>query len=342
MVLAGSGLAYLAGGKGNFMRLTRRDALAASAVLPLPARAQGVPSVRLIAPFSEGGAADIAARRFARHAAAQLGQGAPPILVENLPGASGALGTAAVARAAPDGDTLLLARTASSAILPATDPRTPYRPDDFTWLGLLDANPFVICVAAGAPWADLRALLAALARDGRPRLRFATSGPATLLDLGIRKMFVLAGLPIDAADAVETRGGGDALAALLAGEAEFLGNNLGDQLAALRAGRVRALAITGAARHPLLSGVPTTAEAGLPDLAPLSGWSAIAAPALLPEAARLHWERVIARTGADPAWIAETLAGGSWPRVTDGAGARAHVLAQIAFFQDIARRLNLG
>ncbi len=336
------------------MRWTRRIALATAASFALPARArsQAGPAagalalperpVRLIAPFSEAGAADIAARRFARHAQRHLAGAAHPIQVENMPGASGALGTGTVARAEADGYTLLLARVASSAILPAIDRRTPYGVEDFTWLGLLEANPFVICVAQGAPWADLPALIEALRIDAVPRLRFTTSGPATILDLGVRKMFVLAGLPIDAADAVATRGGGDALAALLAGEAEFIGNNLSDMMDALRAGQVRALAVSGGARLALLPGVPTTSEAGLPDMASLSGWSAIAGPANLPETVSLYWQGVIARTGADPDWIAQTLAGGSLPRITDGAGAQAHVQAQIAFYRDIARRLNLG
>jgi tripartite-type tricarboxylate transporter receptor subunit TctC len=334
------------------MRLTRRAALVSSVGLlaldggavaqgPLLANPVAERPVRLIAPFSEGGAADIAARRFARHAQRHMGA-AHPILVENMPGASGAVGSAAVARAEPDGYTLLLARVASSAILPATDARTPYGVDDFTWLGLLDANPFVICVASGAPWADLPALLAALRIDARPRLRFATSGTATILDLGVRRMFILAGLPLDAADALATRGGGDALAALLAGEVEFVGNNLGDMMPAIRAGHVRALAVSGDARLPLLPGVPTTTEAGLPDMAHLSGWSAIAGPAHLPEPVSLYWQGVIARTGTDPDWLGQTQAEGSVPRITDGAGTRAHVLAQIAYYQEIARRLNLG
>lgn len=322
---------------------SRRILLTAAtvALMPFVARAQPAP-VRLLAPFSEGGVADIAARRFARHAARHMGSGAPPLRVENMPGASGALGTAAVARAAPDGETLLLARVASSAILPATDPRTAYGVDDFTWLGLLDANPFVIAVRMGAPFADLRALLSRLHDAAQPPLRFATSGPATILDLGIRKMFVLAGLPIDAAEAVATRGGGEALAAMLAGEADFLGGNLGEMMEAIRARRVRPLAIAGHERLPLLPRVPTTAEAGLPDMAHLSGWSAIAAPAGLPDDVARHWEGVIRRTGADPRWIRETEAEGSRSIITDGAGARAHVLAQIALYRDIARRLGLG
>lgn len=336
--------------EGNFMPNSRRILLTAAAaslgcstVLSSPRAQTATPgSVRLVTPFSEGGVADIAARRFARHAVRHRGAGALPLRVENMPGASGALGTAAVARAAPDGETLLLARVASSAILPATDPRTAYGLDDFTWLGLLDANPFVIAVPAGAPFADLPALLARLHDTVQPPLRFATSGPATILDLGIRKMFVLAGLPIDAAEAVATRGGGEALAAMLAGEADFLGGNLGDMMEAIRARRVRPLAIAGNARLPLLPQVPSTAEVGLPDMAHLSGWSAIAAPAGLPDELARQWEGVIQRVGADPRWVRETEAEGSRPIITDGAGARAHVLAQITLYRDIARRLGLG
>lgn len=332
------------------MRMTRRATfIGVAATLPLPAPSATLPAtavaerpVRLIAPFSEGGAADIAARTFARNAVRHLAGAAHPIEVENRVGASGASGSAAVAQAEPDGFTLLLARVGSSAILPATDDRTPYGVDDFTWLGLLDVNPFVICTTTNAPWADLPALLDALRDEEAPRLRFANSGTATILDLGVRKMFVLAGLPIDAAEAVATSGGGAALAALLAGEVQFVGNNLGDMMPAIRDGSVRVLAVSGDTRLPLLPDTPTTTEAGLPDMAHLAGWSAIAAPANLPEIIALYWQGVIARTGADPAWIAETRAMGSIPRITDGPGTRAHVIAQIALYDDIARRLNLG
>ncbi|MCX8134148.1 MAG: tripartite tricarboxylate transporter substrate binding protein [Roseococcus sp.] len=320
----------------------RRHLLAASLLAPVATRAQPLERpVVLVAPFSAGGAADIAARSFAAHAPRHMGAHPQPIVVENRTGASGAVGTLHVARARPDGHTLLLARVGSSAILPATDPRTPYTPDDFTWLGLLDENPFVVCVRADAPWRDLSALLSAL-RDAPGRYDFATSGPATILDLGVRHMLAAAGLPLDAAQAIPFRGGGEALTALLGGQAQFVGNNLGDMMGAIQQGAVRALAISGEARHPALPDVPTAAEAGLPALSVLAGWNALAGPAQMPASLARFWEEVIARTGADPEWIAATRRVGSVPRVTDGAAARAHVLAQIELFRDLARRLNLG
>jgi tripartite-type tricarboxylate transporter receptor subunit TctC len=324
------------------MTATRRHFLAAGLVAPAAARAQHVERpVMLVAPFSAGGAADIAARNFAAHAVRHMGAHPHPIIVENRAGASGAVGTSHVARARPDGHTLLLARVGSSAILPATDPRTPYTPDDFTWLGLLDENPFVVCVRADAPWRDLRMLLAAL-RDAPGRYNFATSGPATILDLGVRHMLASAGLPLDAAQAIPFRGGGEALTALLGGQAQFVGNNLGDMMGAIQQGGVRALAVSGAARLASLPEVPTAAEAGLPQLSVLAGWNALAGPAQMPMELARYWEGVISRTGADPEWLAGTRRVGSVPRVTDGAAARAHVIAQIELFRGLARQLNLG
>lgn len=314
--------------------------LAAPALAQAPGPVLDRP-VTLVAPFSAGGAADIAARLFAAHAVRHLGQPGQPIIVENRTGASGAIGTQYVARAKPDGHTLLLARVGSSAILPATDPRTPYTVEDFTWLALLDENPFVICVRADAPWRDLPALIAAI-RAAPGTLNFATSGPATILDLGIRHMLASAGLPIDAAQAVPFRGGGEALTALLGGHAQFVGNNLGDMLGAIQQGQVRALVVSGEARLPNLPGVPTAAEAGLPALSQLAGWNALAAPASLPEPVLAFWSRVARATAGDPEWLAATRRTGSVPRYLDGAAMRAMVEAQIALYRNLARRLNLG
>ncbi|WP_207541042.1 Bug family tripartite tricarboxylate transporter substrate binding protein [Sabulicella rubraurantiaca] len=323
--------------------ITRRSL---AALLPLPAFAQNagfMPDrpVTVVAPFSAGGAADLAARLFAQHAPKHMGAGAPPMVVENRTGASGAVGTQYVARARPDGTTLLLARVGSSAVLPATDSRTPYTPDDFTWLGLLDENPYVVCVRADAPWNDLRALLAAM-RESPGRLNFATSGPATILDLGVRQMMALAELPMDAAQALPFRGGGDALVALLGGQAQFVGNNLGDMMGAIRDGRVRALVVSTASRLPDLPDVPTAQEAGMPRLAELAGWNAVAAPANLPEAATRYWSGVIAALAQDEAWVSATRRLGSVPRILGPEETRAHVVAQIAMFRGLAQRLGLG
>uniref|UniRef100_UPI0022EB20FD tripartite tricarboxylate transporter substrate binding protein n=1 Tax=Falsiroseomonas oryzae TaxID=2766473 RepID=UPI0022EB20FD len=318
------------------------------AAAALPARAQAPYPDRpvvIVAPFAAGGAADIAARTLAAHAprvmARALGKTAEPVMVvENRLGASGAVGTVHVQRARPDGHTLLLARVGSAAIVPALDPRAPYAWDDFTMLGLLDENPYVVCVRADAPWRTLAELISAI-REAPGRLNFATSGPQTILDLGMRHMMVQAGLAHDAAVAIPFRGGGEALTALLAGQAQFVGNNLADMAGALAGGQIRALAVSGAARLPAYPGVPTAAEAGAPALADMAGWNALFGPPGLPEPVVAAWTRTLSAMAQDTGWLEATRRLGSVPRILDPEATRRHVAQQVALFRDLARRIGL-
>ena len=333
-------------------RRPRRRALLAAglspvlaAAMPGGARAEDAPPypdrpVTIVAPFSAGGAADIAARTLAAHAGRHLPNPAATLVVENRTGASGAVGTQSVARAKPDGQTLLLARIASAAILPAMDPRTPYAWDEFTMLGLLDQNPYVIAVRADAPWPTLRELLVAL-RERPGALNFATTGPATILDLGVRQLFAVAGLPIDAGVAVPFRGGGEAVAAVLGGQAQFLGNNLSDTAGAIAAGQLRALVVGTAEPLPALPGVPTAQEAEVPELAQITGWNALFGPPGLPEPVVAAWTRAVAALRQDEGWQAATRRVGSIPRLLGPEETRAFVAGQVALYRDLARRLGL-
>ena len=313
-----------------------RSVAAQDAPPPYPDR-----PVTIVAPFSAGGAADLAARLVSVHAGKHLPNRDARLSVENRPGASGALGTQHVQRAAPNGLTLLLARVASAAILPATDPRTPYGWDEFSMLGLLDETPFVIAVRADAPWKTLQQLLIAL-REAPGTLTFATTGPATILDLGVRQLFATAGLPLDAGVAAIFRGGGDAVAAVQAGEAQFLGNNLSDTSAALAAGRLRALVVAAADRLPSLPDVPTAAEAEVPDLARITGWNALFGPPGLPGPVVAAWTAALAALRTDPAWQQATRQLGAVPRLLGPAETREFVAAQVALYRDLAKRLGLG
>jgi tripartite-type tricarboxylate transporter receptor subunit TctC len=330
------------------MRRLSRRALIAALPVPagaLPAHAAGAPGypaapVTLVVPFSVGGAADIAARLLVRHVQRHLPNPKATLLVENRTGASGAIGTQFVARAKPDGQTLLLARVASSAILPATDPRTPYAWDEFGMLGLLEETPFILCVRADSPWDTLRDLLAVL-REQPGRISFATTGPATLLDLGVRHLFAIAGLPIDAGLAMPFRGGGEAVAALLEGRVQFLGTNLSDALPALRDGRLRGLVIGTTERLRILPAVPTAREAEVPGLASVTGWSALFGPPALEEEAERAWVAALAALRDDQAWQAGVRAAGGIPRLLGPEETRAYLRGQVAFYRELGRRLGL-
>lgn len=296
--------------------------------------------ISLIVPFSAGGAADVSARLIARFAPRHLPVPGTVIQIENRAGASGAIGTQMVARARPDGQTLLLARVASSAILPATDPRTPYAWDEFTILGLLEETPFVICVRSDAPWDRLGELIAAL-REQPGSIVFATSGSATLLDLGVRQFFIGAGLPLDAGIARPFRGGGDAVKALLEGEAQFIGMNLTEALPMLRDGRLRGLAVGTPERLRLLPAVPTAREAEVPSLAAVTGWSALLAPPGLEDGPARAWRVALAALREDTGWQDAVRAAGAVPRLLSPEETQAYLRAQIALYRDIGRQLGL-
>jgi tripartite-type tricarboxylate transporter receptor subunit TctC len=325
-------------------RFHRRALLATLPLLSSTARAEAAypdRPITLVAPFSAGGAADLAARALAQYAPRHLPNRAAIITVENRSGASGAVGTQYVARAVPDGHTLLLARVSAAAILPAIDPRTPYAWDGFTMLGLLDENPFVVCVRADAPWRSLSELIGAL-RENPGKLSFATTGPATVLDLGVRHIFASAGLPIDAGVAVPFRGGGEAVAALLAGQVQFIGNNLSDTIGAITQGGLRALVVgTRRERHPAIPNVPTAREAEFEALAEITGWNALYAPAGLPQPLIDAWAAALAALRQDQGWMAATRRVGSYPRLLPPEETRDYVRAQVALYRELARKLGL-
>jgi tripartite-type tricarboxylate transporter receptor subunit TctC len=310
-------------------------AMGSDAPPPYPTR-----PITLIAPFSPGGSADAAARLLATHAPRHLPETKATISVENRAGASGAIGTNLVARAAPDGHTLLLARVASSAILPAMDPRTPYGWDEFTMLGLLYESPFVVCVRTDAPWKNLGDLLGAL-REAPGRLTFATTGPATILDFGVRQLFMASGLPIDAGSALPFAGGAEAVAAVVSGRAHFVGSAITDAIGALSARSIRALVVGSDERLPLLPGVPTAKDAEVPSLAAITGWSALFGPPSLPAAVVEAWAKAIAALASDRAWVEAIQGSGSAPRSSSPGATREFLRAQIALYSDLARRLGL-
>ena len=211
---------------------------------------------------------------------------------------------------------------------------------DFTILGLLHESPFVVCVRADAPWRRLGDLLGAL-REAPGRLNFATTGPATILDFGIRKLFVANGLPIDAGTAMPFAGGGEAVDAVASGQVHFVGCGLPDAVHALAARSVRALVMAGHDRHPKFPGVPTAKEAEVEGLEAITGWSAVFGPPSLPQPVVDAWVDAIAALASDRGWVEATERSGSTPRLLPPTPTRDFVREQIALYGDLARRLGL-
>jgi tripartite-type tricarboxylate transporter receptor subunit TctC len=271
-------------------RIPRRPLLAGAAALAAPAvRAQGSwpdRPVRIIAPFAPGGTADTLGRLIAQDLQQSLGQ---PFVVENRPGAGGLIGSAMVARAAPDGHVFVISGIASHVIAPAVAANPEFHPlRDFTHVAFLGGPPTVLIVANSVP-AQTLAEFIALARSGR-RFAFGSPGAGTHGHLFGVAIAEAAGIELEH---VPYRGGANALADIMGGALPVGSFALTSAAPGIRGGRVRPLALTGARRPAAFPDIPTFAELGYPALTGQT-WFGLSGPANLPAAiaARLNAEVV--------------------------------------------------
>jgi tripartite-type tricarboxylate transporter receptor subunit TctC len=294
--------------------------------------------IHLIVPYTAGSDADLSARNLAQHASRHLG--GQPIVVQNQPGASGAIGTQAVHSASADGYTLLLARIAAHVILPATDSKTPYQWTDFTQLALLELNPYVCAVKGDSPYRSMKDLVDDIrARPGK--LNFATVGAGTIQNFGPQYLFSLLGLPRDAALGIPYKGSGELTTALVAGQVEFACSNLGALLGQLKSGTLRALMTTTPEALKELPGVTTARSLGWPQMESLAAWSALAGPRELPREVIERWSQAMAQLARDPGWVAGNEKLGGVPAVRSPAETEAFVRAQYELYESLAGRLGL-
>jgi tripartite-type tricarboxylate transporter receptor subunit TctC len=256
--------------------MRRRDLLRtalATTVLPGLAAAQPAwkPSrpVVIVVPFAAGGTTDVMARLVSVPMSRVLGQ---PVVVENTTGAGGTIGAARVARAAPDGHTLLFGHVGVLAVNPHLYNRLQYDPQkDFRPVGLVGTNPMVLIVSEKSGVTTLDQLRERLKKG---ELIAGTSGTGTTLHLGALQAFAAAG---GRGELVPYRGEAPALNDLIAGTVDMIVSQGMNAIPPVQAGQARALAVTGPARLPELPDVPTAAEAGLPGL-DLEVWNALVAP----------------------------------------------------------------
>jgi len=267
---------------------SRRDVLLGAAlVIATPnVRAQSFPSkpVKLVVPYSPGGGADTTARLIAPKLQEALGE---TVVIDNRPGAGGMIGDEAVAKAPPDGHTLLIGAFAH-AVNPSLLPKMPFRtPDDFAPISLLVTVPELMVITPSHP-AETVADLVAMAKAQPGKLFYASSGNGSAQHLAAELFKLRTGTDIGH---VPYKGGGPAVADVAAGHVPFYFGNMSAALPQARANRVRALAVTSHERSPAAPDVPTLAEAGVKDCE-ISEWNALLAPAGTPQPVldRLHAE----------------------------------------------------
>ena len=242
--------------------------------------------VRLVIPFPAGGATDIIGRTIAQKLGTALGQ---QVVVENRPGAGGTIGADAVAKAAPDGYTLLMATSSTHSIGPAINPKMPYDAfRDFAPIAHIANAPSVLLVGASAPVRTVQELVALL-RKNPGRYNFGSSGIGTYPHLSAEMFKWRAGGLFVVH--IPYRGTGLVITDLAAGQITFLMDSIVSAQPHISAGKVRPLAVSGAKRSSSLPAVPTFTESGIPGLE-FSNWFGMFAPAGTPPdiVARLNRE----------------------------------------------------
>jgi tripartite-type tricarboxylate transporter receptor subunit TctC len=246
--------------------------------LPLSAAAQAYPSkpIRIICPFPPGGAVDIASRATANELQKILGQ---PVTVENRPGAGGNLGGEAAARSAPDGYTLFMTTSGIQAINPALYAKMSFDPNkDLVPVAPLVSLNNVLVVHPSVPVKSVKEVIE-LARKQPGKLTYASSGNGTSIHMSGAMFTHLTKVDILH---IPYKGSAPAVTDLLGGQVNMMFDNIPSSLPHIKAGKLRALATTGAKRDPALPDLPTIAESGVQGYE--SGvWFGLAVPAGTPK-----------------------------------------------------------
>lgn len=255
--------------------------LAAAVVCPFStlALAQAWPAraVTLVVPFPAGGHTDSIARLLAEHLGKRLGQS---VVVENRPGVNGSLGTESVIRSAPDGYVLVMAGIGTLAINPKVNPNVKYdAARDLTHIALVARNPNVLLASPTFPPRDVKELVA-LAKAKPRSINFALTGIGSSGHLAMELLKQAAGVEFNA---IPYKGDAPATTDLLGGQVDLLFLNSVVAVPQVKSGKLRALAVTSAARNPLLPDVPTLVESGV-TVSVSESWTSVAGPAGLPGA----------------------------------------------------------
>jgi tripartite-type tricarboxylate transporter receptor subunit TctC len=268
-------------------------ALAAAASL-IRAHAQAFPSrpLRYIVPVPAGGGSDLIGRTVCERWGRALGQN---FVVENIGGGGGVLAVQATVKAAPDGYTLMQGYVATHGTSPATR-KLPYRAlEDFTPVGMIGGTPNVLVVPASLPVTDLKSFVA-FVKQQPGKLSYGSAGVGSLTQLVMELFKQQAGLFVVH---VPYRGIAPAFTDLLGGQTQAMFPGLAAALPHIRSGRVRPLAVTGAARHPAAKEVPTLIEAGFSGFDALQ-WYGVVGPAGLPAPVVRHLNETLNKVLSEP------------------------------------------
>jgi tripartite-type tricarboxylate transporter receptor subunit TctC len=249
-------------------------------------------AIRFIVPVAAGGGSDMIGRAVCERLARVLGQS---MVVDNLSGGGGVIASQTTARAAPDGYTLMQGYVATHGTAPATR-KLPYDAvKDFTAIGMVGSTPNVLCVNSAMPIQDVKSFLD-FARKNPGKMSYGSAGAGSLTHMTAELFKLQTGVFMVH---IPYRGIAPALTDLMAGQTQAMFPGLAAALPHLRGGRIRALAVTGSQRHPLLKDIPTLEEAGLKGF-DAQQWYGIVGPANMPPGIVKQLNDALAKVLAQP------------------------------------------
>jgi tripartite-type tricarboxylate transporter receptor subunit TctC len=316
------------------MRINSWIAVLACVAWSAGAFAQGFPNrpIRLIAPFAPGGSLDLIARGIGQKMSESMGQ---PVVVENRAGASGAIGSEAVAKSAPDGYTMLLGATTTHGVNPALNPNLPYDAvRDFTPISLVATIPHVIVVHPSLRVATI-AEFVRLAKS-RPGMAFGSAGTGSPHHLAGEMLKSMAGFE---AVHVPYKGSGPALADLVSGQLQFMSVEWTIAEPHVKAGKLVGLAIATAKRVPGID-LPTVVESGYPGFE-VTAWYAIFGPAGMPEPVLTRLNAEIVKSLQTPDLRERFAKLGVTPVGSSPAELGAHVRAELARWSQVVKAAGI-
>lgn len=285
---------------------------AALAILPpaTPALAQDIAfpvrAMRMIVPVPPGGGADFVARTYAARLAESLGQ---PVLVDNRGGAAGIIAMELAARSAPDGYTIIQTNVSTVSINPFIYDKLPYDAiRDFAPVSLATMNPLVLVVHPSVPAKSLRELIA-WAKQNPNKLSYGSLGNGSIQHLAGHLLSRGAGV---STIHVPYKGAAPVAVDLLAGQIQMAFSGIGTVVGHVKAGRLRALAVTGNERVEAFGDTPTTREAGGPDI-PFSLWNGFLAPARTPQTVIRRLNAAVVQAARSPELLAALATQGTSP-----------------------------
>jgi tripartite-type tricarboxylate transporter receptor subunit TctC len=290
--------------------------------------------ITIIVPGAPGGTIDTPARLVAQKLTGLLGQ---PVIVENRPGSGGILGAQALLRAPADGYTLLMGNTGSHAINYSAYKQLPYRPTDFVAITDMIVFPNVLVVNAQSSIKTVADLVAQL-KERPGQLSFPSAGIGQTTHLSGEMLRMRTGTQ---AIHVPYRGSSPATTSLLAGETNFMFDNMSQALPHIRSGKLRALAVTSPERMSSLPDVPTMAQAGVDNFV-VSGWAGFFVAAKTPSAVLAKLQAAVIKAMHDPEVVAKITDMGSLPGGRPQEQFAAFVNSETRLWGEIIRNSNLS